>query len=82
MIEIVSQSDRWDGIRQKPVEYFDTGVDRIWVVEPGPRKVLVFRAPTALTKLGEGDTLRGEGALAGFELPLHDLFGEECAEED
>jgi Uma2 family endonuclease len=45
-------------LRKKITEYFDAGVDRVWVVEPGQRKVLVFRAPTALTELGEGDTLR------------------------
>ena len=81
VVEIVSPSDRWDGIRQKLVEYFDAGVDRVWVVEPGQRKVLVFRAPAELTELGEDDTLRGEGVLAGFELPLRELFGEESAEE-
>lgn len=81
VVEIVSPSDRWDGIRQKLVEYFDAGVDRVWVVEPGQRKVLVFRAPAELTELGEDDILRGEGVLAGFELPLRELFGEEFGEE-
>lgn len=78
VVEIVSPSDRWDGVRQKIVEYFNAGVDRVWIVEPGQRKVLVFRAPA---ELGEDDTLHGEGVLAGFELPLSELFGEEFAED-
>jgi len=81
VVEIVSPSDRWDGVRQKIAEYFNAGVDRVWIVEPGQRKVLVFRAPAELTELGEDDTLRGEGVLAGFELPLRELFGEEFAED-
>ncbi len=76
VVEIVSPSDRWDGIRQKLAEYFAAGVERVWIVEPGPRTVLVFRAVTAFSELGEGDTLRGEGVLSGFELPLAELFAE------
>jgi Uma2 family endonuclease len=81
VVEIVCPSDRWDSIRKKIAEYFGAGVDRVWIVEPGQRKVLVFRAPTELTELGEGDILRGEGVLDGFELPLRELFGEEFTEE-
>jgi len=81
VVEVVSPSDRLDGVRQKIVEHFNAGVDRVWIVEPGQRKVLVFRAPAELTELGEDDTLRGEGVLAGFELPLRELFGEEFAED-
>jgi len=76
VVEIVSPSDRWEGIRQKIAEYFVVGVERVWIVEPGPRKVLVFRAVTEFSELGEGDTLRGEGVLSGFELPLAELFAE------
>lgn len=78
VVEIVSPSDRWEGIRKKIAEYFGAGVDRVWIVEPEQRKVLVLRAPAELTELGEGDILRGEGALDGFELPLAELFGEEA----
>ncbi|MFN3334340.1 MAG: Uma2 family endonuclease [Caldilinea sp.] len=81
VVEIVSPSDRWDSIRKKITEYFDAGVDRVWIVEPSQHKVLVFRAPTQLTELGEGDILRGEGVLDGFELPLSELFGEAFTEE-
>lgn len=38
-------SDRWDSIRKKITEYFDAGVDRVWLVEPSQHKALVFRAP-------------------------------------
>jgi len=76
VVEIVSPSDRWEGIRQKIAEYFTAGVERVWIVEPGPRKVLVFRSITEFSELDEGDTLRGEGVLSGFDLPLDELFAE------
>lgn len=80
VVEIVFPSDQGDSIRKKIAEYFEAGVDRVWIGEPGQRKVLVFRSPAELTGLGEGDTLRGEGVLAEFELPLRELFGEESAD--
>jgi len=76
VVEIVSPSDRWEGIRQKIAEYCAAGVERVWIVEPGTSKVLVFRSVTEFSELSEGDTLRGEGVLSGFELPLAELFAE------
>lgn len=74
VIEIVSPSDRWSEIRKKIGEYFAAGVDRVWIVEPERHKVAVFSGPTKMIELAEADTLRGEGALAGFELAVGDLF--------
>lgn len=76
VVEIVLPADRWEGIRQKIAEYFAAGVDRVWIVEPGARKVLVFRAVAEFSELGEEDLVRGEGVLSGFELPVAGLFSE------
>ena len=69
-VEIVSPTDRWADLRQKVQDYFSIGVTRVWVVEPDNQAVLVFRSATEFTTLGLGDTLRGEGLLAGFEVPV------------
>lgn len=74
VIEIMSPHDKWEDIRQKVAEYFAIGVERVWVVEPAQRTVTVFRSSTDLVRLGEDDTLKGEGLLEGFELPLSRLF--------
>lgn len=52
------------------------GVERVWIVEPETRSVLVYSSPTAFTQLAAGDTLVGEGALSGFSLPLAELFAQ------
>lgn len=76
VVEIISPSDRWEDMRQKLEEYFAIGVQRVWVVEPENRAVLVFRSSTDFDKLGQGETLVGEGALEGFQLPIAVLFAE------
>ncbi len=76
VIEIVSANDRWSDIRQKLEEYFSIGVERVWIVEPETRDVLVYRSTTEMLQLREGDRLAGEGKLEGFELQIADLFAE------
>jgi len=76
VVEIVSPSDRWQEMRQKIEEYFAIGVQRVWIVEPDNRDVLVYSASTEMRKLGEGDLLTGEGVLEGFSLPVAQLFEE------
>lgn len=76
VVEIMSPSDRWQDIRSKLDDYFSIGVERVWIVEPDRRTVLVYRSPTDLSELREGDLLRGEGVLHGFELPVADLFAD------
>lgn len=74
IVEIISPTDRWRDVREKIEEYFTIGVERVWVVEPENKTVLVFRTPTDLSKLTEDDILRGEGILEGFHLPVRELF--------
>lgn len=74
VVEIMSPDDRWQAMRDKLADYFSIGVERVWVVEPQNRQVLVFSSTTDVEELDEDDTLRGEGALEGFAMAVGDLF--------
>jgi Uma2 family endonuclease len=63
-------------VKRTVEEYFTAGVERVWVVDPRTRTVLVHRTATDALTLGETDTLRGEGILDGFELAVASLFAE------
>ncbi|MCX6045558.1 MAG: Uma2 family endonuclease, partial [Chloroflexi bacterium] len=76
VVEIVSPTDRWSELRSKIAEYFAIGVERVWIVEPGKKQLLVYRTPTEFIQLAEQETVHGEGILEGFALPLHELFAE------
>lgn len=76
VIEIVSPDDRWEGIRKKVEEYFSIGVERVWIMEPDNKQVLVFHSATEFQTLSEADTLKGEGILDGFEASVAKLFAE------
>lgn len=81
VVEVVSPNDRWQDIREKIEEYFAIGVDRVWVVVPRTRSVLVYESPTTLRQFKEGDVLEGEGVLEGFTLPIARLFASPRDEE-
>lgn len=74
VVEIMSPDDRWQDVRQKIGEYFTIGVDRVWIVEPENRSVLVFTSPTESRQVGENDDLKGEGPLEGFSIRVSDIF--------
>lgn len=76
VVEIVSPTDRWSELRSKIAEYFAIGVERVWIVEPEKRLLLVYRTPTEFTQLTEQETVYGEGILEGFALPLRELFAD------
>jgi Uma2 family endonuclease len=74
VVEIISPDDRWQEMQQKIKDYFAIGVQRVWIVEPEARTVLVYRSSTEMHQFSAGDTLVGEGMLEGFALPVADLF--------
>ncbi len=55
-------------------EYFEIGVDSVWIVEPENTAVLVYQSATDFARLGNDDVLKGDGTLAGFALRVGHLF--------
>jgi hypothetical protein len=48
----------------------------VWYVDPRVRTVAVYTSPEQCTLLTDRDMLIGGDVLAGFELPLRELFAE------
>ena len=73
-VEIVSPAERWAEVEEKVADYLAGGARLVWIVEPRERRVTVRypdRAPRVLTA---GDALEGEDVVAGFVLPVAELF--------
>ena len=73
-VEIVSPSDTADEVHQKVQNFLRAGTRLLWVVYPRTRTVDVH-TPQGARTLTLTDTLDGGDVLAGFTLPLRDLFG-------
>jgi Uma2 family endonuclease len=50
------------------MEYFDIGVQVVWVADPQRRQVRVYRSLTKIEILGVGDRLPGGEVLPGFPI--------------
>lgn len=74
VVEILSPDDRWNDVMEKLAEYFEAGVDRVWVVSPKLRSAFAYRSLSESRQLGEGDSLCDEQILPGFSLPVVSLF--------
>ncbi len=73
-IEVLSESNTRGEMERKLKEYFLTGAQIVWLVDPDSRTVDVHIAPDHFVCLHEGDTLDGGTVLPGFLLPLEQLF--------
>jgi Uma2 family endonuclease len=73
-VEVLSESNTRSEMKRKLGEYFSSGAQLVWLVDPIERIVDVYTAPDRFTRLEEGDVLDGGDLLPGFELPLKDLF--------
>ena len=73
-VEILSPDDRPGYVRDKVAEWLESGAAAVWVVDPRNRTVTVHAGRGRPKLLGEADTLRGEGALAGFEVAVREIF--------
>ncbi len=75
-IEVLSQSNTKSEMDRKRREYFDSGTQLVWLVDPATRSVTVFSGVEESIELSEGDVLDGGSVLPGFELSLAELFSE------
>jgi len=74
-IEVLSPNNTIAEIHQKLVEYFENGSRLVWVINLKQHYVLVYRSakePDRLLK--QSDSLDGEEVIAGFTMPLSELF--------
>lgn len=74
IVEIMSPTNSWEDMRRKLQEYFDVGVDAVWIIEPSNRAVQVYRGVDEVQTLEGGDTLTGDGPLDGLTIDVDILF--------
>ena len=76
VVEIISPNNTFEEIHHKLVEYFENGTRLAWVILTDEECVLVYHQPKPSKLLLLEDSLEGEAVIAGFQLPLKELFQE------
>lgn len=73
-IEIVSPTNLANEVESKIIEYFDAGVELVWVVHPRVGRVYVHQARDRCEIIERGRDLTGGSVVPGFCLPVDRLF--------
>jgi Uma2 family endonuclease len=75
-VEVLSRTNTAAEMLAKRHEYFEAGVDMVWIVDPERRRITVYTAPESGASYDVGDTLDGAPVLPGFSLDIDRLFAE------
>jgi Uma2 family endonuclease len=75
-IEVVSPTNAAVHVQAKIQEYFEAGVNGVWVIYPRQKKIHIYASasPAQIQVLQLGDELDGGELIPGFRLPLAALF--------
>ena len=73
-VEVISADNTQAEIERKIGEYFQAGVEAVWVVDPFRRVLEVHTSADDFVTLKETDTLDGGTVFPGLDLPLARIF--------
>jgi Uma2 family endonuclease len=73
-VEVLSKSNTPKEMERKLREYFQAGVQLVWLIEPKTQTARVYSSPTKMRRINKDQALDGGEVLPGFVLPLKELF--------
>jgi Uma2 family endonuclease len=74
VVEVMSPTDRWIDIQEKLAEYFNIGVQLVWLVDPQLEQIHVYRSLDDTSRLTAEDELTAAEILPGFSVPISEIF--------
>lgn len=75
-VEVLSPSNTRAEIDGRLRDFFASGTQIAWIIDPDSERVEVCESPTKRKLLGVGANLEGGHLLPGFRYPIADLFKE------
>lgn len=74
VIEIIYKNDQANEVEEKKAEYFDNGVQVLWIIFPNSKKVEVYRSVKDVTICLNEDVCSAAPVLPDFEITVQELF--------
>lgn len=75
-VEVLSPNETAKQVAEKLADYFESGAQLVWIVNPADKTVTVYRSLVSLKVLRPGDALDGEDIVPGFSMPVVELFAQ------
>lgn len=73
-VEILSEGNTVEELNRKRHEYFEAGVEQVWIVDPRRIEVAVWKSGKECVVHGIDDTIEGGNLLPGFQLSVRQWF--------
>lgn len=73
-VEVLSESNTDEEMRIKVREYFESGVQIVWMLDPPTKTLRVYDGPDRFRQLTAADVLEGSDLLPGFTVQIGNLF--------
>jgi Uma2 family endonuclease len=73
-VEVLSPGNTNEKMTRKIKEYFTSGVQMVWVLDPDEQTVTVYRQPGDGRVLWNNTTISAEDLLPGFSCPVAEFF--------
>jgi Uma2 family endonuclease len=77
VIEILSDSDSLDQLKEKMAEWMNNGCVLAWLINPQKRNTIIYRAKGKTEEVNFNKPLSGETILPGFKIDLKEIFDQE-----
>jgi Uma2 family endonuclease len=74
VVEVMSPTDRWIDIQEKLAEYFNIGVQLVWLVDPQLKQIHVYRSLDDTARLTAEDEITAAEILPGFSVPISEIY--------
>ncbi|MBI3945832.1 MAG: Uma2 family endonuclease [Armatimonadetes bacterium] len=76
-VEVLSPGEDFLDLPRKVAEYFASGAQAVWLLEPQAQRVTVYHSPTETSDYGPEDEIDGGDLLPGFRCRVGELFAVE-----
>lgn len=73
-VEVAGDAQPASELARKALEYLAAGGRMVWVVDPGPRRVIVYWPPNQIRVIGPDDEIDGGNVLPGFRCRVAEFF--------
>lgn len=80
-VEVISPTNLAVAVDEKIVEYFEAGVQLVWVLYPTTGRVHVYDSANSVRVVEQSGELDGGQVLPGFRLAIQSLFDAMCKPE-
>ncbi len=75
-IEVLSPTEDASELLRKIAEYFESGAQQVWVVDPDARRVTIYRSPVDVQTFSGDDVIEGNELFPEFRCSVNELLGE------